>query len=174
LTSKEVGGTGMNRLQNVDYKYNIRGWLTDINNVDQVMDGTNDDLFTFRINYQTPENNATALFNGNISETYWKTRSDNQKRMYKYDYDGLNRLKNASFKNLNQNIIDTYNESLGYDKNGNITKLERNGGNENPLGAIKIDNLTYQYNPYSKNQLKKVVDLPQDVFICFLKEAMNL
>jgi len=24
----------MNRLQNVDYKYNIRGWLIDINNVD--------------------------------------------------------------------------------------------------------------------------------------------
>jgi len=34
LTSKEVGGDGMNRLQNVDYKYNIHGWLTDINNVD--------------------------------------------------------------------------------------------------------------------------------------------
>jgi len=71
----------MNRLQKVDYKYNIRGWLTDINNVNEVMDGTNDDLFTFRINYQIPENNATALFNGNISETYWKTRSDPKKNV---------------------------------------------------------------------------------------------
>ena len=28
-----------------------------------------------------------------------------------------------------------------------------------PLGALTIDNLTYQYDPNSKNQLKKVVDL---------------
>jgi RHS repeat-associated protein len=159
LSSKEVGGDGMNRLQNVDYTYNIRGWLTDINNVNQDMDETNDDLFTFRINYQTPENNATALFNGNISETYWKTRSDDQKRMYKYDYDGLNRMEESSYINLNQNIIDTYNESLKYDKNGNITKLVRFGGYENPLGTLTIDNLDYYYDPNSKNQLKKVVDL---------------
>jgi RHS repeat-associated protein len=159
LISKEVGGSGMNTLQTVNYTYNIRGWLTDINDVDEVMDGRNKDLFTFRINYQTPKNNATALFNGNISETYWKTRSDNQKRMYQYEYDGLNRLENASFENLNQNIVNTYNETLTYDKNGNITSLFRTGGYENPLGALTIDNLNYQYNPYSKNQLKKVVDL---------------
>jgi RHS repeat-associated protein len=149
----------MNTLQTVNYTYNIRGWLTDINDVDEVMDGRNKDLFTFRINYQIPKNNATALFNGNISETYWKTRSDNQKRMYKYDYDGLNRLENASFENLNQNIVNTYNEALTYDKNGNITSLFRTGGYENPLGALTIDNLNYQYDPNSKNQLKKVVDL---------------
>jgi hypothetical protein len=47
-------------------------------------------------------------------------------------------------------------------------------GNENPLGAIKIDNLTYQYNPLSKNQLKKVVDFFQDVIICFSAEEKNL
>ncbi len=159
LISKEVGGSGMNTLQTVNYTYNIRRWLTDINGVDQVMDGRNKDLFTFRINYQIPQNNSKALFNGNISETYWKTRSDGQKRMYKYNYDGLNRLENASFENLNQNIVNTYNETLTYDKNGNITSLFRTGGYENPLGALTIDNLNYQYYPNSKNQLKKVVDL---------------
>jgi len=34
------------------------------------------DLFGFMINYDTP-NNAEALYNGNISETYWKTATDN-------------------------------------------------------------------------------------------------
>jgi hypothetical protein len=117
LTSKEVGGTGMNPLQTVDYKYNIRGWLTQINNPFEVMDGSNDNLFGFGIQYQNPEEGTTPLYNGNISETYWKTRSDDQKRMYKYVYDGLNRMEKSSYINLNQNIIDTYNESLMYDKN---------------------------------------------------------
>lgn len=159
LTSKEVGGTGMNPLQTVDYKYNIRGWLTQINNPFEVMDGRNDDLFAFGIQYQNPEEGATPLFNGNISETYWKSRTDTQKRMYGYDYDGLNRLKEAHYQNVDQNIYDNYNEMLNYDKNGNITELRRNGSFENPLYATPIDHLEYFYDPQNKNLLKKVVDL---------------
>src|SRR5690606_15050435 len=34
LVTKNVGGTTGN-LQNVNYKYNIRGWLTDINNANK-------------------------------------------------------------------------------------------------------------------------------------------
>ena len=37
--------------------------------------------------------------------------------------------------------------------------VESNGGYENPLGTLTIDNLDYYYDPNSKNQLKKVVDL---------------
>jgi RHS repeat-associated protein len=159
LTSKEVGGQADNPLQTVDYKYNIRGWLTQINDPFKVMDGGNDDLFAFGIQYQNPEEGANALFNGNISETYWKSRTDSQKRMYGYEYDGLNRLTLASYQNVDQNINDSFNEQLNYDKNGNIQSLQRNGGEENSLFVTPIDNLSYFYDAQNKNLLLKVVDL---------------
>jgi len=43
--------------------------------------------------------------------------------------------------------------------NGNITTLQRFGGFENITGATMIDNLTYNYDSSSPNQLLKVVDL---------------
>ncbi|WP_416223659.1 DUF6443 domain-containing protein, partial [Tenacibaculum ascidiaceicola] len=80
LKTKKVGGT----LQEVDYTYNVRGWLKNIN-----QDGKNDnDLFNFTINYNKPQNGATPLFNGNISETSWNTlNTDTSTRGYKYSYD---------------------------------------------------------------------------------------
>ncbi|MCO6176477.1 hypothetical protein NHF50_15615, partial [Flavobacterium sp. NRK F10] len=52
LISKNVGGTdvtGATALQTVDYTYNIRGWLTNINDVNNIMTGN--DLFNFKIDY---------------------------------------------------------------------------------------------------------------------------
>ena len=53
LTSKKVGGpdaTGSAGLQKVDYAYNIRGWLTDINNANNLLQiGYTQDLFAFKI-----------------------------------------------------------------------------------------------------------------------------
>ena len=69
----EVITTGTNGLQKINYSYNIRGWLNGIN------DPTNnlsDDLFAFAIKYNDAEE-AEKLYNGNISETYWKTANDN-------------------------------------------------------------------------------------------------
>ncbi|MFN7776336.1 hypothetical protein, partial [Flavobacterium sp.] len=61
-------------MQSVDYRYNIRGWLTDINNVGTLaQSGRPHDLFAFKINYNQVEDNTTngvvPLYNGNISET---------------------------------------------------------------------------------------------------------
>jgi RHS repeat-associated protein len=159
LTSKEVGGDGMNSLQNVDYKYNIRGWLTDINDVDPV-DGDFDYLFAFKISYENPGVNGTPLYNGNISKTNWLTSQDNVKKEYKYNYDGLNRLQLAHFSTPINSLSDSnFDEAVQYDKNGNITYLERNGYNMTGLFSVPIDYLSYHYDPNSKNQLKKVVDL---------------
>ena len=37
LKTKKVGGGGLSGpLQIIDYKYNIRGWMTDINDVDNL------------------------------------------------------------------------------------------------------------------------------------------
>jgi len=95
LERKKVGGvldvnlppTDQPGLQTVDYKYNVRGWLKQINNPASL--GT--DLFAFDINYNTADHGGTKLYNGNIAETEWKTANDNTLRWYRYDYDALNR-----------------------------------------------------------------------------------
>jgi hypothetical protein len=48
VIEKKVGGTGV-PLQTVNYKYNIRGWLTDINDIATAE--TTDDLFAYKIRY---------------------------------------------------------------------------------------------------------------------------
>jgi RHS repeat-associated protein len=158
LTSKNVGGadaTGAAGLQKVDYAYNIRGWLKEINKVDNLQD----DLFAFKINYNDADT-ATDLFNGNISETYWKTSTDNKKRKYDYKYDDLNRLLQADYSKQGNTAFNSYLEHLWYDKNGNIKNLLRNGGMDTDgyQFANPIDNLTYLYDADNKNQLLRVFD----------------
>ena len=131
--------TAQTPLQTVDYQYNIRGWLRQINDIDNLQD----DLFAFKINYETPTfASSTALFNGNISETFWRSATDNIKRHYGYEYDDLNRLKEAIY-GRNMDITNNYNESLWYDKNGNIEKLIRFGLNDFGV-PIAIDDPTAQ------------------------------
>jgi len=157
LESKEVGNTALSPYQQVDYTYNIRGWLTGINK-DQ-LDNLTDDLFAFRINYNEPLTGVTPLYNGNINATFWNSDSDNKKRSYTYTYDDLNRLEIAKYQNLyDTSIVDTYNETITYDKNGNIQTLERNGTFEDPLSTVEIDDLVYTYDDEKKNQLKRVMD----------------
>lgn len=165
LISKKVGGTdvtGANGFQKVDYTYNIRGWLTGINNINNLAPSSNEnDLFAFKLSYNNPEN-GTALFNGNISEAFWRTDSDNVKRKYKYRYDNLNRLLEANYsKPGSTSTTDNYLELLEYDKNGNITNLVRNGNNDNDGTTTehRIDDLVYTYDTNNKNLLKKVYDL---------------
>ena len=168
LETKGVGGTTLqNRLQAIDYKYNVRGWMTDMNNVADNLTSSND-LFAFRINYNTTEAgaDAIALFNGNISETHWKSKKEPaKKRSYKYYYDGLNRLTDAIYPSLytllnNPAAYENYTEgSIAYDKNGNITSLRRYGLKGADQIAI-IDQLAYSYVANS-NRLRKVIDTAQ-------------
>ena len=161
LTSKNVGGTGTTGLQTVDYKYNIRGWLKEINDVTTV--GTGSDLFAFRINYNTLDNlgdydmQGTPLYNGNIAATYWKTKMGYLKK-YNYAYDNLNRLTEAEYRmpDSNPTDISAYDENVTYDKNGNIKTLVRNGGIRTMVDTI--DELVYTYDSDKKNQLIKVLD----------------
>jgi len=158
LISKKVGNDNSSTpLQNVDYKYNIRGWMTDINNVD-VNDNS---LFSFRLNYdhfyQYPDAPFVKnLYNGNISEVIWKTSSDNHKRSYSYAYDGLNRLLFGNYAKNNE-IKHSYHEQIaGYDKNGNIKGIFRNGANESS-NLTYIDILSHHYQTNS-NKLISVND----------------
>lgn len=161
LITKNVGGaTGS--LQKVDYKYNIRGWLTDINNAEMdFVDGEND-LFQFKINYNRYGMVNPNLFNGNINSVWSRTKVDNSFKGYVYWYDHLNRLTQA--KNMyyhkpggwfmGQYMDDSYEEAVTYDKNGNIITMYRTGeliANQ----AVEIDELTYTY---TGNQLQIVTD----------------
>ncbi|HLP65508.1 DUF6443 domain-containing protein [Flavobacterium sp.] len=167
LITKQVGGedfTTFVGLQKVDYRYNIRGWLTDINNIRDLTIGTDpEDLFAFRISYDAPElsveGTVVPLYNGNISETFWRTNSDNAVRKYGYAYDHLNRLTDAIYQKDEFPIIVTnsYDEYLKYDKNGNITDLNRNGNLDEQNMTLEIDDLDYDYFP-NTNILKEVRD----------------
>jgi RHS repeat-associated protein len=165
LTSKNVGGqdvSGSVGLQKVDYTYNIRGWLKGINDTASLNQGTTapQDLFAFKLSYNDPTT-ATPLYNGNISETFWKTNSDNVLRKYNYTYDNLNRLLDATYsKPDNASAMNNYWENLSYDKNGNIITLKRNGDLDSDGMAPEnmIDNLTFTYDLNNPNRLMKVID----------------
>ncbi len=148
LERKKVGNNTSNPLQTVDYQYNIRGWLTHINDPNTTL---TDDLFAFKINYNTPEiANTTPLYNGNISETHWKTKNDHTKRHYYYTYDALNRITAA----ISNGTYDLF--GVSYDKMGNIERLFRQGATNVDATTFGImDNLTYTY---SGNQLQSVSD----------------
>lgn len=176
LKSKKVGSPYTSTLashQNVNYSYNIRGWLKGINKMDNlVQPGDPKDLFAFALNYNTITNelkyedgNVKPLYNGNISETFWKTSSDGLSRKYGYRYDHLNRLTAAVYQKPDlgpgspAEITRSYDEKMSYDKNGNIMFLKRNGylDSNDPLVNYQIDDLGYSYAPNS-NKLLSVSD----------------
>jgi RHS repeat-associated protein len=67
----------------------------------------------------------------------------------------------ASYTKPQASIYNTgsYDESMSYDKNGNIISLQRNGEYDDLIQNLTIDNLVYTYNDTSSpNQLLKVVD----------------
>ena len=149
LAQKNIGGkfTGINiipnPLQKVKYKYNIRGWLQGINDVDNL----GNDLFSFKIHYNTVQ--YGALFNGNIAKTEWKTGNDAEdiKHFYTYGYDALNRIVGATNDNRN-NLNNVF-----YDKNGNITFLHR-ADSDGSTWLRSLDYLNYTYD--AGNKLLKV------------------
>ncbi len=163
LESKAVGGTstslsgsngtlsGVEGLQTVDYTYNIRGWLTGINDINTI----GDDLFSFRIRYDdvAAAYQDKALYNGNISQTYWRTANqDNSIKAYTYSYDALNRITNAISSSGNYDL-----SGITYDKMGNILSLNRTGHlNEDATSFGVMDNLGYSYD--AGNKLLKVAD----------------
>ena len=159
LIQKSIGGkTNQNRLQDINYIYNVRGWLTDINNPDD----KGSDLFAMRLYYDrdTHSTNATPLYNGNISQVMWSTKNTNSSKFYYfYHYDHLNRITKAQF--AGGGWWDRYSlKKVEDDKNGNITKLERKGWTNSAATSFgTMDNLNYTYsNSGIGNKLLKVVD----------------
>lgn len=167
LKTKKVGGEiSGNGLQTVDYLYNIRGWMTQVNNPADLSGG---DLFGYKIKYnqvegeQIPNNDFSTLqvkpkYNGNIAEVDWKTSTQENEplKRYGYVYDGLNRLLAGFYQKDSNPTAKEYFEKIDYDLNGNIMRLQRSAelmtGN---TAALKIDNLKYDY---LGNRLTKVTE----------------
>lgn len=106
----------------------------------------------------------TPQYNGNISAIKWSAADgagESREKVYAYDYDNLNRIKNAYYAekattgNWTQKAGGFNVEDIGYDLNGNIRKLRRYHYNTN---VKLLDQLSYDYDPASPNRLTSVTD----------------
>ncbi|WP_106915756.1 DUF6443 domain-containing protein [Chryseobacterium aurantiacum] len=160
LKNKTVGSN----LQSIDYAYNIRGWLTDINKNDMPISNLNGKLFSYKIKYNQKNGttnpdmgffvgkNVKPMYNGNIVEVDWRAveslgaNPPLEPKRYGYAYDGLNRLTAGYYQNPNNPWSKEHTETMDYDLNGNITKLYRTSA-MNGTTAMVIDDLVYNYGP---------------------------
>lgn len=157
VIQKNVGGRTSLALplQKVNYSYNIRGWLTDINKFNAL----DSDLFAYKIEHAVSSDLSPSNYNGNISRIYWKNNINGVTSPvcgYHYIYDDLNRLSNSLYVGSTSSGINAnnmFNESISYDLNGNIETLKRNGADEESV--IPIDDLSYDYDG---NRLMRVND----------------
>lgn len=159
--------TGASFLQSVDYRYNIRGWLTNINNRDLsnnvayyagvdpnadnlAIEGT--DLFGMELMYDNhqSQSGSTPQYNGNVSEVMWQTNNPAIAgnglglRGYAYHYDPINRISSADYRTYTYggsgwavNQKDFSTDGITYDANGNIQHMNRKGRTSVPGASIE-------------------------------------
>ncbi|WP_354028154.1 DUF6443 domain-containing protein [Chitinophaga sp. OAE865] len=160
LKRKRLGVTGTTQLETLNYEYNIRGWLRSINKDFIPTAGSTTNWFGQDLSYDYGF--TSAQFNGNISGTKWKSRSNGIARAYGYNYDKASRLTGAQFTQQNtgstnwtDNLANFSVSGLSYDANGNILSMNQKGLN----GAVvqTIDSLKYGYLTGS-NKLSFVTD----------------
>ena len=170
-------------LQNIDYRYNIRGWLTNINTADLLADGQintdNDDVFGEEMYYNEIGTINTGFdfvpqYNGNIAAIRFKTSAPelgmsntDPINAYTFRYDDMNRLTagyyaSADYLNPTEHNqeLNKYTEKQSFDMMGNVMHIDRYNG------LSKIDDLTFTYGS-GGNKLTNVSDaatdhLPQD------------
>lgn len=166
-------------LQSVDYRYNIRGQLTSINNSKLTNDsGTantnndSNDLFGMQLLYDQTDSNLgnTPWFNGKLSAVKWMSKDANgtqsNERSYVYSYDALNRYNGSTYAErtaastgaFNVNVNGFNENAISYDAGGNLLSLKRNSIPVGGGAVTEFDNLTYTYDPANPSQLKSVTD----------------
>ena len=150
LKKKELHNT----YQDIDYTYNVRGWLTKINDPDAGYSSTK--CFAEELYYNNTGElvnlDDKAQYNGNIAGIRWRNNST-KRAAYAFRYDGLNRLSKGDYGSrtstgnvTNQSYYDV--PTISYDKNGNISRLYRKTS-----GGGTRENLTYVY---AGNQLSSI------------------
>jgi len=137
----------------VDYAYNIRGWMTEINGFSEDVD---DLIFEMDLEYDdAPAGHQT--YNGNIGAIAWRNPYETLVNRYDYNYDEMDRLTLADYSNGGASSIGFGVSGISYDLNGNIKTLQRRGNDELQNPNVIIDQL--QYNYLNGNQLRSVSDL---------------
>ncbi len=169
LVDKKLHSTngGASYLQSVDYRYNIRGQLTSINNSGLSVDSRNDDtndVFGMELLYEQTDGSLgnTGYYNGMISAVKWKTNApgvtNGNEKSYRFNYDALLRLTAANYADRSAgsswgNIAAFDEKNIRYDANGNILSLQRNAILNGSITAV--DDLNYSYDG---NRLANVSD----------------
>jgi hypothetical protein len=146
-------GVNINGLQTMNFSWHLRGGLLGINldkNGNAIPKASEGDLFAYKLEYE-----SAGFYDGNIGKQYWQSANDQNQaiglRNYAMTYDPLKRLKSANFTGIGNENYSIPN--ISYDKNGNITNLQRKGKSNGTY--TDIDNLNYNYNG---NQLVGVTD----------------
>ena len=162
---------GVSFLQSLDFTYNVRGWLTGINN-SGLSSNTDanalDDLFGTSLNFATTgiqvnAQNVTPRYDGNISSVSWKNKNPDKtdkEHIYGYDYDAQGRIINADYATKSGGAwtgdAGMYDAQYTYqDENGNVKTIKRNAEKGGVL--TEIDNIVLDYINNS-NQLEDVSD----------------
>ena len=139
-----TGGSGasISGLQTIDYQYHIRGGLRGINldaSGNPTPNVSEADLFSYKLDYET-----AGYYDGNIGKQTWNSPARRTVltpsggtvlRSYTYNYDAASRLKSAIYSGANGEDYSIPN--MNYDRNGNITNLQRRG-KITPSGGLWI------------------------------------
>jgi RHS repeat-associated protein len=156
---------GSAALVNLQYEYNIRGWLLSLNK-GYLQSGGADAYFGMQLGYDKKTDGGNQIFTkeqfaGNITGQLWRSEGDQVKRTYNYDYDNANRFMKADFsdsKTFNFDVkmgADGTDPANAYDANGNIKRMQQWG--LKGLGNAPIDDLGYAYYD-GGNKLRSVSD----------------
>ncbi|GET34235.1 hypothetical protein PbJCM13498_30980 [Prolixibacter bellariivorans] len=159
LERKTLNGAPGAGVQELNYAYNIRGWLSQINDPGVDPGSGSQHQFNMALYYNTVPSGLTAdqQYNGNISATEWNTQYNDGslsplgKQGYGFTYDALNRLRTANYgegSNFATNVGVNNVSIPEYDWNGNIVKLNRH-----MKRSGTVDSLSFSY---IGNQLKAV------------------
>ena len=103
---------------------------------------------------------SEEFYDGRVGAVRWKSETEDAARGYRFSYDGLGRLVSAQYgegSTLSENV-GRFSESVcGYDENGNVLSLARNGISGSEYGII--DDLAFSY---SGNRLVSATDASPD------------
>ncbi len=140
------------------YNYNVRSWLI----------SSSSPLFNQTLYYNDTYAGSTARYNGNISAMSWKMSNEIPTRGYKFSYDNLDRLTAANYLE-NGSANDHFNTAYAYDKQGNMTSLNRRGN----TGTATYGDIDVLAMTYAGNQLVKAEDAGSSVSLSASMDFKN-
>lgn len=148
----------------LDYEYNILGWLLSINK-DYITSGGSNRYFGMQLGYDKDgvQSFVNKQYNGNIAGMLWKSEGDHELRRYDYSYDAVNRLLKADFtdaRGLDFDVVmgDGLTPVSAYDANGNIKAMVQKGIKA-ASNSVVLDQLTYNYTKAGDDLTNKLLEV---------------